>query len=64
VLIVINQTNKTNMKKEIKHFNPIFKNTSTEQLTESLKVHARRVECTRLVIIVLEELILRYYDKN
>lgn len=52
------------MKKEIKHFNPIFKNTSTEQLTESLKVHARRVECTRLVIIVLEELILRYYDKN
>ena len=52
------------MKPVVKHFNPIFKHTTTEQLTESLKVNARRVGCTRVTIVVLEELVLRYYDKD
>jgi len=52
------------MEKEIKCFNPIFKNITTEQLTESLKINARRVGCTKVTTIILEELILRYYDSN
>ena len=50
--------------KEIKYFNPIFKNITTEQLTESLKVNARRVGCTRVTIAVLYELFLRCVDKD
>jgi len=52
------------MKPVVKHFNPIFKHTTTEQLTESLKVNVRRVGCTRVTIVVLEELVLRYHDKD